>query len=43
MNAEKSREVLYKVKDKIDAPSHKRIIQEVIDLLDELEMEGRFN
>lgn len=41
MNAEKAREVLYQVKDKVSAPSNKRVIQDVIDLLDELEMEGR--
>lgn len=41
MNAEKAREVLYQVQDKVSAPSNKRVIQEVIDLLDDLEMEGR--
>lgn len=40
MDAEKAREVLYQVMDKVSSPSNKRVIQEVIDLLDDLEMEG---
>lgn len=40
MDADKAREVLYQVQDKVSAPANKRVIQDVIDLLDDLEMEG---